>query len=446
MITRIEVNGFKSLAEFSLDLRQGLNVLVGPNGGGKTNIVLFFEFLSTLVRTDVSEAISRLGGAGAVFRRIGDKNFQETIQATVYGCQLINKNKFCHYKYFFEILFTTELESVVFKKQSLNINIGKSFVEAEDNLNKKILWKIVIEQNFKNDMKPEVIVKAKNPKNFFLFQDDRKEKNDSNIMLQVRNLIARMSSAQVSLLQLLFRFDPIFIPVFQDMVSGEIYNIVPSKVIIPEDSSKAAGIAKDGSGLSATLYAIKMKKGITDRHIPTFYKRNLITKLSLEDLQKYINLANNSIDAIDVANDTFNNQLKVTLKIVNADYTAILPLSSMSDGTIKWIAMITAVFTTKSMFAIEEPENYLHPLMQSQILDIMRNIHTERRDYSFSLITTHSETILNSCNPEELIVVSFSEGKTYAKRCSNKNELKDEIKRTGFGLGYYYLAGAIENE
>jgi recombinational DNA repair ATPase RecF len=46
MITKIQVNGFKSLSGFELKLKPGLNILVGPNGSGKTNIILFFEFLS----------------------------------------------------------------------------------------------------------------------------------------------------------------------------------------------------------------------------------------------------------------------------------------------------------------------------------------------------------------------------------------------------------------
>ena len=44
MITKIKVDGFKSLKNFELELHEGLNILVGPNGSGKTNIVLFFEF------------------------------------------------------------------------------------------------------------------------------------------------------------------------------------------------------------------------------------------------------------------------------------------------------------------------------------------------------------------------------------------------------------------
>ncbi len=69
MITRIYVDGFKTLSGFELSFQPGLNILVGPNGSGKTNIVSFFEFLGYLMKTDASEATSRAGGAGAVFRK-----------------------------------------------------------------------------------------------------------------------------------------------------------------------------------------------------------------------------------------------------------------------------------------------------------------------------------------------------------------------------------------
>jgi hypothetical protein len=61
-------------------------------------------------------------------------------------------------------------------------------------------------------------------------------------------------------------------------------------------------------------------------------------------------------------------------------------------------------------------------------------------------MSTHSETLLNSAEPQELIIVSFQDGKTKACRPSNANEIFEEIKKTGFGLGYYYIAGSIDNE
>jgi predicted ATPase len=69
MLRTLECSGFKSFAKFRLDFKPGLNILVGPNGSGKTNIILFLEFLGILTRSSVIEAIGRVGGAGSIFRR-----------------------------------------------------------------------------------------------------------------------------------------------------------------------------------------------------------------------------------------------------------------------------------------------------------------------------------------------------------------------------------------
>src|ERR1700751_729018 len=69
MLRQINVSGFKSLDDFELKFNQGLNVIVGPNGSGKTNIINFIEFISFLSRDSLLEAVARSGGAGRIFRR-----------------------------------------------------------------------------------------------------------------------------------------------------------------------------------------------------------------------------------------------------------------------------------------------------------------------------------------------------------------------------------------
>ena len=60
---------FCSLYRFKMDISRGLNILVGPNGSGKTNIIMFFEFLSHL-------CTSQLGRIGLPS---GDPQFQSGI-------------------------------------------------------------------------------------------------------------------------------------------------------------------------------------------------------------------------------------------------------------------------------------------------------------------------------------------------------------------------------
>lgn len=118
----------------------------------------------------------------------------------------------------------------------------------------------------------------------------------------------------------------------------------------------------------------------------------------------------------------------------------------MSDGTIKWLALITAILTSKTIFSIEEPENFLHPWMQAEIANIMREHIENKESESFVLMTTHSESLLNHAEPNEILLVDFENGKTTAKRLTNILLVKDEISKSGFGLGHFYFSNALQNE
>lgn len=154
---------------------------------------------------------------------------------------------------------------------------------------------------------------------------------------------------------------------------------------------------------------------------------------------------NEAILDLSVRNDPFDNQLKVAVQISGEEGDIELPLSSMSDGTVKWASLITAILTYETIFAIEEPENFLHPLMQREILQIMRENVERRGGQSFVVMTTHSETLLNAANPNEVVVVSIANGITHARRPEDPERIFNEIQRSGFGLGYVYVSGVLDN-
>lgn len=71
-LKRIRVEGFKSIKQ--LDLRMGdINVLIGANGAGKTNLISLFTFLSRLSQGKLQQYVKTEGGAESFFH-FGTRN------------------------------------------------------------------------------------------------------------------------------------------------------------------------------------------------------------------------------------------------------------------------------------------------------------------------------------------------------------------------------------
>jgi predicted ATPase len=69
VITRIEIDGFKSFDEFGLELRP-FNVLVGPNNGGKSNLLEAVDLLAELLDRSDRPLFERRRGTGTqLFRQ-----------------------------------------------------------------------------------------------------------------------------------------------------------------------------------------------------------------------------------------------------------------------------------------------------------------------------------------------------------------------------------------
>ena len=60
MLKKIKIDGFKSIKSQTVDM-EPINVLVGGNGGGKSNFVKSFEFLSKIVEKDLQDYVGMRG-------------------------------------------------------------------------------------------------------------------------------------------------------------------------------------------------------------------------------------------------------------------------------------------------------------------------------------------------------------------------------------------------
>jgi predicted ATPase len=62
MLNRIEITNFKSIRSMQLDVRP-LNVVIGPDGAGKSNLIGAFCLLDRIVQERLQEYVARQGGA-----------------------------------------------------------------------------------------------------------------------------------------------------------------------------------------------------------------------------------------------------------------------------------------------------------------------------------------------------------------------------------------------
>ncbi len=78
MITRIEIDGFKTFERFQLDLRP-FTAIVGPNASGKSNLFDAMQFLSALADHDIHSAMQGLRGEPEEFFRRTSKGPSDKI-------------------------------------------------------------------------------------------------------------------------------------------------------------------------------------------------------------------------------------------------------------------------------------------------------------------------------------------------------------------------------
>ncbi|MFB2768511.1 AAA family ATPase [Pelatocladus sp. BLCC-F211] len=94
-----------------------------------------------------------------------------------------------------------------------------------------------------------------------------------------------------------------------------------------------------------------------------------------------------------------------------------IPASDISDGTLRILAFLTALYqeNTPSIICFEEIENGVHPWLLHKMMELLQIISTEGITGKpvQVLITTHSPVLLNYVEPRQVRAVELdSEGKT----------------------------------
>ena len=223
MVTEINVSGFRSLNKFQMKLKSGLNILVGPNGSGKTNIISFFEFLSYLQENEIHEAVSLAGGAGSIFTKMGDTQFGDSIQAEIFGGRLYDSKRFVKYRYSFEISVNNKAGQIYFRNQRISLEIVQKPVAVNKRSSSNIEWDLDILIDCNNAKDREVVINKFDRRKIRSRYGGNLTKDELNEDLEFS--VFRYQNR--SIMYFLSREFDIIRPLASDMIGGEVLNIIP---------------------------------------------------------------------------------------------------------------------------------------------------------------------------------------------------------------------------
>jgi len=444
LIREVYVDGYRSLEQIKIPVALGLNIFVGPNGGGKTNLLSFFEFLSSLPQTPIDEAVSSHGGVGRVFTRRPDDRYRTSMNCVIRGSTIFRmKNglpKTLWYTWQFSIGASETYEEIQYTEQYLYISVTHEpkNPEASD-----LILKMDQDENVSRLVVDRLVIsRLQHLFRGLPFVDVGTYLSFDRAVRILRNYARYTDLGRESLFEAFPPQMTIFHQIRRDVSGGRIFNFVPEVCKHPDDSARPPVMDKNGAGLASVLHrlgksALLYGPNRTRRRAPldqSIFKR----------ISSYVRLISPSVIGLETQKNPIDNTISVFVIISEGKEEIRFPLAQCSDGTVKWIALVTKIITADAGFSIEEPENFLHPAIQREFLNIVRKESRVNSHSPFTMVTTHSESLLNEALPAEVVLVWMENGKTVAKRVSNVADIETEINRTGFGLGYYYTSGALE--
>lgn len=452
----INIRNYKSIVDTNLLLKKGVNILIGPNGSGKTCLLNALKFLSDLAIDGVGQAVAKNGGPKRVYHR-GKERISFTIRYD-YDKRIYKKRQAEHY-------FEWQIEIEQKGKEPVATIIRENLSIFAIKRNEDKVFEIEINrENLKNITHKLFLSKEDIGKDFFYFWHNIGKNKAELITIFINDINSSIEefkrNPDNSILEFISFYDSKIEELLLSFQRLSEYNIIPQIARGENDSLPFSEMKPNGEGLSNVIFSLENRnyeKITNSRTFGSYSKRdynrilllfphrrslgrkNIKLNSALENINEELSKAVRPIIAVTTGINQSNGKRFVVFKTSNN--MKFYP-DEVSDGTIKWLCILVSIYIPFSdLYIIEEPENYLHPWMQQRLITLMRK---QAKQYStLFLITTHSPTLLNTLLPEEVIVIRSSENGTIATNITHKDDIYEILQDNDFGLGDLWVSGAI---
>lgn len=446
----ITIRNFRSIERVNLSIREGLNVVVGANGSGKTNILHALRFMANLVTNGASLAMAKAGGPSRNFRR--GRNVIHFGVETPLDVTLFKGKKALHiFRWDVEVGQVGADKFVKVRKERFSI---QAIVDDEP----VDVVSFNVSRGVSANPKTEMFVASEGDttkrllgSSIWVRSSSSKREALQTISVALHSLVGEVKKKphDASLLEHFSRIHPEARRFFRDLISLEEFNIVPDSARQAVDPMPVAKMASDGSGVSEVIAALESDQlyRLQDRFgyrsgSPYFdytydlYWPGRSKKNPLKEIIENLKSAVSSIDSVSTEIDPSTGRRFVTFDCGGVRFRP----QEISDGTFKWLCLLVALFVpTSRVLIMEEPENFMHPWMQQRFVSLA-NAQTRQSSGSI-ILSTHSVTVLNALSVDQLQVVYQMDGKTHIEPIDNGGELEELLSRSSFGLGDMWVSG-----
>ena len=360
VLRRMKLSSFRSFSFTGVDF-ENPTFLVGRNGSGKSNFTDAFAFLSEAMASPLQAVIERRGGFSAASHRSSARGRPANL--------------------------------------TLSVELGK----PDENTASARYWIDLCPRRgneFEVACEHCVVVRADGKEHSFYRETT---KGWTRWKSSIESLAPAIEPNALALP--LVGGDKRFSAMFRFLAGMRTYRIEPSALRAMQDPDGGSGLRPDGRNVASVLREIQRR--------------------SQEDWVRIRELLENVVPGtIGVRPKKHGNKLTVEFTQIREGSEPIrFEAFSMSDGTLRVLGLLTAVFQRPrpSLLVVEEPEASIHPGALGAILDVLRLASRSMQ----VVVTTHSPDVLDAKWIEErhLRILSAEQGFTRISRVSEAVQL-----------------------
>jgi predicted ATPase len=215
-----------------------------------------------------------------------------------------------------------------------------------------------------------------------------------------------------------------FAPVLRTLASMRVYSIEPGKLRDMQEPDSGTSLKSDGSNVTSVLQEIQRQSEDDFRRIWETLE-SIVPNTKRVQVKKH----GNRLSLV------FTQQWGERKRLQFEGF-------SMSDGTLRAIGLLAAVFQrpAPALLAVEEPEATIHPGALESVLELLR--HAAR--HIQVVITTHSPDLLDAkwIGDRHLRIVEWSEGATRVSPLSDAT--RKALQGHLMGAGDLFRSNALE--